>query len=71
MYLYFANDFFSIDQNKKHKDFFDFLLLSSSIQAGVGISVIMPSTPIPKLIMIVQQLIMISTHIFTLYFFTL
>jgi hypothetical protein len=71
IYLYFANDFYSIDENKKNKDYLDYFLLSTAIQAGVGISVIIPSTTITKFIMIVQQLLMISTHIFTLYFLTL
>jgi len=49
----------------------DYLLLSVTIQAGVGISDIHPTTFYGKLILIIQQLIMITTHIFTIYFFTL
>ena len=44
----------------------DYILLSTTIQAGVGISDIYPISPIAKL-----QLIMIMTHVFTIYFFNL
>lgn len=73
LYLLYGNDFTSLDDNvnKKNKELLDFLLLSTTIQAGVGVSEFIPSTSITKLIMIVQQLLMISTHIFTLYFLTL
>jgi hypothetical protein len=71
LYLYFENDFISADGKKKRKEFVDFLLLGTSIQSGIGFSTIYPSTTITKIIMIVQQLLMISTHIFTIYFLTL
>ena len=41
------------------------------IQAGVGISSIYPIYSYGKIIMIIQQFIMIMTHVFTLYVFTL
>lgn len=49
----------------------DYILLSVTIQAGVGISDIHPTTFYGKLILIIQQLLMITTHIFTIYFFTI
>jgi hypothetical protein len=49
----------------------DYILLSTTIQAGVGISDIHPSSFYGKLLLIIQQLLMIMTHIFTIYFFTL
>jgi hypothetical protein len=49
----------------------DYILLSTTIQAGVGISDIYPITNVGKIVMILQQLIMILTHVFTLYFFNL
>jgi hypothetical protein len=55
---------------KKFEDI-DYILLSVTIQAGVGISDIHPTTFYGKLILILQQLLMITTHIFTLYFFTI
>jgi hypothetical protein len=51
--------------------FLDYILLSTTIQAGVGISDIFPITSMGKFIMILQQLIMIMTHVFTIYFFNL
>ena len=56
--------------NKEHS-FLDALLLSTTIQAGVGISDLTLTTFYGKLTMIIQQLLMISTHVITLYFFTL
>lgn len=49
----------------------DYLLLSTTIQAGVGISDIYPNTTVSKIILILQQLIMIMTHVFTIYFINL
>lgn len=80
LYSTFAPDFGSLDDDSYSKNnnrtkvkltFLDFLLLSTTIQAGVGISEFFPSSSFTKIILIIQQLIMISTHVFTLYFFTL
>lgn len=71
LYLYFAEHFNSNNVNKKYNTVIDYVLLSTTIQAGVGISDLFPITYYSKLIMIVQQLLMIFTHIFTLYVFTL
>jgi len=77
LYLLFSNDFGSLDDElynnsyNKKRNFLDFLLLSTTIQAGVGISELFPSTFWTKIVMIIQQLIMISAHVLTLYFFTL
>ena len=48
----------------------DFLLFSTTIQAGVGISDILPISIYGKLLMITQQLIMISISVITIYVFT-
>ncbi len=81
LYSTFAQDFGSLDDDlscnknpnriKEKRNFLDFLLLSTTIQAGVGISEFFPSSSFTKIILIIQQLIMISTHVFTLYLFTL
>ena len=52
-------------------DFLDYFLLSTTIQAGVGISDIYPITTYGKIAMITQQFIMIMTHVFTIYVFNL
>jgi hypothetical protein len=59
--------------NVKNEDYtlLDYILLSTTIQAGVGISNIYPVSFYGKILMIMQQLIMIMTHVFTLYIFNL
>lgn len=85
LYSTFADDFGSLDDDlysennnninpnkiKVKLNFLDFVLLSTTIQAGVGISQYFPNSAFTKIILIIQQLIMISTHVFTLYLFTL
>ena len=68
---YNFSDAFDDENGVKHNSFLDYLLLSTTIQASVGISGLYPISGIGKLLMIFQQMIMLSTHIFTLYIFTL
>ncbi len=49
----------------------DALLLSVTIQSGVGIAYIIPQSYICKVLMIIQQFIMLLSYIFILYIFTL
>ena len=49
----------------------DYIFLSTTIQASVGMTDIYPITSIGKIVMILQQLLMIMTHVFTIYFFNL
>jgi len=75
IYLYFENHFvrdpaFTIN-HKKNPELIDCLFLSITIQAGVGFSDLYPITNIAKIILILQQFIMISTNVFLLYIFTL
>jgi hypothetical protein len=70
---------FSDDYNEKNEgdgettnnSFLDFVLLSTTIQAGVGISNMYPLNSIGKIIMIFQQLIMMSANLLALYFIVL
>jgi len=74
LYLYLADHFQTgknETKNPKYTSFIDFLLLSTTIQAGVGISDLLPVTYYGKLTVIIQQIIMLFTHIITLYMFTL
>ena len=68
LYAYLKNDF---EKNKDEEKlgFIDYILLSTTIQAGVGISDIYPISFYGKITMIIQQLIMLCTHIFTIYIF--
>jgi len=71
LYLYFSAHFDSNNDNNQHNSFIDFLLLSTTVQAGVGISDLYPISFYGKIVMIAQQILMLSTHVFTLYIFTL
>ena len=71
LYLYFSSHFDSNNDNNQHNSFIDFLLLSTTVQAGVGISDLYPISFYGKIVMIAQQILMLSTHVFTLYIFTL
>jgi hypothetical protein len=72
-FAYFYYQFKDHFQRHVREDFvfLDYLLLSTTIQAGVGISDLYPISFYGKLLMILQQLIMIMVHVITLYVFTL
>ena len=69
IYWNYSNEF--IVKKNQQIELIDFLFVSTTIQAGVGLSDIAPGSDILKIIMILQQFIMISTNVFLLYIFTL
>ena len=74
IYLRLKNNFMKgkgVEEKEKGKELglVDYILLSTTIQAGVGISDIYPISFYGKIIMIIQQLLMICTHVFTIYIF--
>jgi hypothetical protein len=69
LYFYLKEDF--TEKEEANLETIDYLLLSTTIQAGVGISDIYPTSFYGKLTMIIQQIIMICTHVFTIYVFTI
>lgn len=74
LYLYLSDHFDSNNEtqkNKRYTTYTDFLLLSSTIQAGVGISDLFPISYFSKIAVIIQQYLMLLTHVITLYVFTL
>jgi hypothetical protein len=85
IYYYFSNHFDKNTLSKSKNDngqknynsdsgldlIIDFLLFSTTIQAGVGLSELYPISIQSKIIMILQQLIMISIHVITIYVFTI
>ena len=73
MYNYNSENFdvLELDTNNKTATFLDYLLFSTTIQAGVGFSYLTPISIIGKIIIILQQLLMLFTHVITLYIFTL
>ncbi len=58
-------------QENDKKSFVDFILLSTSIQSGVGISDLFPLSYYSKFVVIIQQMLMLFAHVITLYIFTL
>jgi hypothetical protein len=75
VYLSFNRDFvrdpaYTID-NKKEPELLDCFFLATTVQAGVGYSDLYPITDTAKIIMIIQQFVMISTNVFLLYVFSL
>jgi hypothetical protein len=51
--------------------FIDIVLFSTTIQSGVGISNMYPLNAMGKILMIIQQLIMMSANLLALYFIVL
>lgn len=76
-YLYYfdSNNFVypDITDSKKTKQvtFFDCVYFATTIQAGVGYSSMYPTNEIGKTLLILQQLLMMASHVLTLYIFTL
>ena len=68
LYLNISGDMASEDSSPVK--FLDCLLLSTTIQAGVGFTNLSVNSSLGKLIMMLQQLLLVSTHAFTLYIFT-
>ena len=71
LFYFYFKDHFHRQQSSEDFTILDYFLLSTTIQAGVGISDIYPISFYGKIIMILQQLLMIMTHVFTLYIFNL
>ncbi len=70
IYLTLDEGFHVTEQHDK-KGVVDYLLLSTTIQSGVGISDLYPLSYYSKVAVIIQQMLMLFTHIITLYIFTL
>jgi hypothetical protein len=68
LYYYFRDDFKT--EVKEQFTMLDYIFLSTTIQSGVGLTDIYPIDFYGKLIMIIQQLVLIMTHVFTIYIFT-
>ena len=69
IYFYLKKNF--TEKEEADLEIIDYLLLSTTIQAGVGVSDLYPTHFYGKLIMIIQQLLMICTHVFTIYIFNI
>ena len=75
IYLMYKKHFIrdpDFNANKKgDPEIIDCFFLSTTVQAGVGYSDLYPFTSLAKIILMIQQFIMISTNVFLLYIFTL
>lgn len=70
--IYFnLSEDFNDKKEDNRKTFIDFLLLSTTIQSGVGLSYLFPLSYYSKITMIIQQMLMLFTHVITIYIFTL
>lgn len=68
---HFVRDPSFTPNGKKDAEILDCLFLATTIQCGVGYSDLYPITDAAKVILIIQQFVMISTNVFLLYIFTL
>lgn len=69
IYYNLSNDFDFIPEHIP--TFYDFILFATTVQVGVGISQLYPLSPIGKIMLMLQQWIMLCTHVITLYIFTI
>jgi hypothetical protein len=60
-----------MDDENREINYIDSLMLSTAVQSGVGLSKISVSNSLGKMILILQQFVLISTHVFTIYIFTI
>ena len=67
---HFVRDPAYTTDKKKKAEILDCLFLATTVQAGVGYSDLYPITDTAKVILIIQQFVMISTNVFLLYVFT-
>ncbi len=69
LYYSLSNSFDDTNDNKRNKTFLDYVLVAVTIQCGVGYSFLDPVTFYTKFLVILQQLIMISANVITIYIF--
>ena len=62
---------FHVTEEDDRKTIIDFILLSTTIQSGVGISDLYPLSYYSKIAIVIQEMLMLFTHVITLYIFTL
>jgi uncharacterized membrane protein SpoIIM required for sporulation len=67
----FIYKYISIELKDTGNSFIDYLYLSVAIQSGTGFSQTIPKNNIGRIVIIIQELVLICTHIFTLHFFIL
>ena len=69
IYWFYSNNF--LNNNNKIPNFIDCLFLSVTVESGVGYTDLNPITDFSKVILMIQQILMITSNIFLLYIFTI
>ena len=73
IYFYLQDGFINNNALKNNSlnniDIMDFILFSTTIQAGVGITSLSPNSFSTKLVATIQQIIMLTAYFFVLHFF--
>ena len=71
VYYHLKEDFRDVNVHNKKKTVIDYITLSVTIQSGVGLTYLEPTSPHSKIAVLIQQLLLISNHVLTLYVFTI
>ena len=69
LYFYLKEDL--AEKEKRKLEIIDYVFFSTTIQSGVGVTDLYPTTFYGKVTMMIQQLIMICAHVFTIYIFNI
>jgi heme A synthase len=67
IYFYLSREHFILN-NDKVPDFMDIVMMAVTIQAGVGVTNMIPISNLAKLAVTFQQLILICTNVFMIYY---
>jgi heme A synthase len=67
LYFYLSRDHFILNDNKV-PDFMDIAMMAVTIQAGVGVTNMIPISNLAKFVLMFQQLLLICTNVFMIYF---
>lgn len=67
--IYYSLDKHFIMPGNKEFSFIDCVALSTTIQSSVGITNVIPTSNISKIVMMIQQMLLIMIYVFTVYIF--
>ena len=72
IYIYLKKGFINVSNSSLKNDIklIDIMMFSTTIQAGVGLTNLLPNSLYLKLVTITQQLTMICSYVFILYIIT-
>ena len=70
-FIYYSMDESFVHSENTIPNIYDYMLLSTALQTGVGFVQLYPSNVIGKLVIMLQLIMMLGTHIITLYYFVI